>query len=87
MQAPGPNGVRWFELDFREVTRRKAAIIAGNEPLRKLLGPEAGQSIQPGRLTPASLPAAAVISGGPSELSDAVLRHGTLLGSNPLLSR
>ena len=40
MQAPGPNGVRWFELDFKEVTQRKAAIVAASEPLRKLLGPQ-----------------------------------------------
>ncbi|CAL5221350.1 g3526 [Coccomyxa viridis] len=53
LQAPGPNGVRWFEVDFAEVTKRKAAIIAGNEPLRKLLGPAESQSIQldEGRIT------------------------------------
>ena len=59
MQAPGPNGVRWFELDFSEVTQRKAAIIAGNEPLRKLLGPAEGQSIELGGLTDAQLPTTA----------------------------
>ncbi len=48
MQAPGPSGVRWFEMDFKEVTRRKAAIIAASEPLRKLLGPQDRHRIHPG---------------------------------------
>ena len=51
MQAPGQNGIRWFELDFKEVTQRKAAILAGHEPLRKLLGPEDQQTIQLGEFT------------------------------------
>lgn len=54
MQAPGQNGICWFELDFKEVTQRKAAIIAGHEPLRKLLGPEDQQTIQLGESANAS---------------------------------
>ena len=51
MQAPGQNGIHWFELDYKEVTQRKAAIVAGHEPLRKVLGPENQQIIQPGKST------------------------------------
>ena len=48
LQAEGRNRARWFEVDFKEVTQRKAAIIAANAPLYEQLGPNAKEKIHPG---------------------------------------
>ena len=84
VQAPGPNGVRWFEVDFPEVTRRKAAIIAGNEPLRKLLGPVESQNIHLGAQLP-GFPAAAFVVDHPSYLSTRSAVVYRVVGGRPLL--
>lgn len=38
-QAEGVCPTQYFEVDFPEVTKKKAAIIANREPLHRLLGP------------------------------------------------
>lgn len=48
MQAEGRNRARWFEVDFKEVTQRKAAIIAANEDLYERLGPDVREHVHPG---------------------------------------
>ncbi|BDA43511.1 tRNA wybutosine-synthesizing protein 4 [Coccomyxa sp. Obi] len=48
IEAEGRNRARWFEVDFKEVTQRKAAIIAANAPLHEQLGPNAKEKIHPG---------------------------------------
>lgn len=48
VQAKDRKKARWFEVDFKEVTQRKAAIIAANAPLHEELGPGAKESIHPG---------------------------------------
>ncbi len=85
MQAPGPNGVRWFEVDFAEVTKRKAAIIAGNESLRKLLGPAESQSIQPGVQLPGMPAAASDSSQAFKPVQNAQLERGMLSVNKHLL--
>lgn len=39
IQAQGAAPTHYFEVDFPEVTKKKAAIIANREALHKLLGP------------------------------------------------
>ncbi|KAK9914942.1 hypothetical protein WJX75_002652 [Coccomyxa subellipsoidea] len=48
VEAKDRKKARWFEVDFKEVTQRKAAIIAANAPLHEELGPGAKESIHPG---------------------------------------
>ena len=38
-QAEGVSPSKYFEVDFPDVTKKKAAIIANREPLHRLLGP------------------------------------------------
>ena len=39
IQAEGVSPTNYFEVDFPDVTKKKAAIIANREPLHRLLGP------------------------------------------------
>ncbi len=50
LQGEDRRKARWFEVDFKEVTQKKAAIIAGNAALHEQLGPDAKDRIHPGTL-------------------------------------
>lgn len=47
-QAQGRDAVRWFEVDFREVTQRKAAIIQSTPALCQTLGSDPQKCINAG---------------------------------------